>query len=37
MCVHIKASYSHDPRVGTDIIGPGEAVFYYQMWEKQGI
>ena len=24
---HIKSSYSHEPRVGTDIIGPGEAGF----------
>ena len=24
---HIKTSYSHDPRVGTHIIGPGETVF----------
>ena len=24
---HVKSSYSHAPGVGTDIIGPGEAVF----------
>ena len=27
---HIKSSYSHDPRVGTDIIGPGEALFAFR-------
>ncbi len=25
--LHTKSQYLHAPRVGTDIIGPGEAVF----------
>ena len=35
--LHIRSSYSHDPRVGTDTIGPGEAVFTIRRAKFEGV